>query len=77
MTTRDYTIRSRYLVAGEGWKVELVPVLGQTYEQAGAMASAKARELDRRFGGDHFWTVDLVSRDSNCSYFQLFHGRLS
>ena len=69
-----YTLQSRYLVAGEGWKLEERTLTG-SYEAAGREASQEARRLDALYGDDHFWTVDLKGRHG--SYFQLFHGRLS
>jgi hypothetical protein len=71
---KDYVIQCRFLVSGEGWKVEEVPFSG-TYEAAGREASRYARALDGTYGNDHFWTVDLTG--PNGSYYQLFHGRLS
>ena len=71
---RTYTIVSRYLVAGEGWKHDEVQLEDTTYEAAGRAASQVARSLDRVYGDGHFWTVDLEGE--NGSYFQLFHGRL-
>jgi len=72
----DYTIQSRYLVKGEGWKLDEETFTGD-YVHAGERASEIARELDKQFGDDHFWTVDLKSSTYPYgSYFQLFHGRL-
>jgi hypothetical protein len=75
---KSYRIRSRYLVSGEGWKIEET-VISATYEGAGYAASRVARSLDRVYGGSHFWTVDLYSVDApeHGSFYQLFHGRLS
>lgn len=74
--TSDYVVQQRYLVAGEGWKVERETLIGFTLEEAWATASQAAKALDDTYGGDHFWTVDLKAPDG-CSYVQLFHGRLS
>lgn len=71
-----YTIRERFLVRGEGWKLQNTELPeGTSYEQAGRIASQIARSLDELYGDDHFWTVDLTSELG--SFFQLFHGRLS
>lgn len=70
----SYTIRKRFLVKDEGWRVESYEVEG-TFQDAGKEASGAAKALDDRFGNDHFWTVDLVNAKGE-SYFQLFHGRL-
>jgi len=78
---KTYTIKARYIVAGEGWKEDVTRFTG-TYEAAGREASRQARELDAKYGSEHFWTVDCygyVVDNHACdgSYFQLFHGRTS
>lgn len=75
-TLRDYIIQARYLIAGEGWKMDVTHIVDTTMELAWHRASAIARDLDSRFGDDHFWTVDLKNPEGS-SYVQLFHGRLS
>lgn len=78
---KTYTIQARYLVSGEGWKMDETKFEG-TYEAAGREASRIARELDATYGDSHFWTVDCkgtIADGHSCdgSYFQLFHGRTS
>jgi hypothetical protein len=75
MDIKHYKIEQRFLIAGEGWKLEVADIYGG-YEHAAREASRYAADLDIRFGSDHFWTVDLKN-EHNESYFQLFHGRLS
>lgn len=75
----SYTLTSRFMVAGEGWR-EVDTTLGVvSFEAAGREASRLARELDAEHGGSHFWTVDLYNDRAreHGSYYQLFHGRLS
>ncbi len=77
--TGDYEVVSRFLVKGVGWREEALTLLGHTYEEAGRAATEQAAILDARYGGDHFWTVDLYDHPHRAtgSYYQLFHGRLS
>lgn len=80
--SRTYQVRSRYFEEGTGWTIINTNVQGQLYD-AGRKASERAQVLDARFGGDHFWTVDIFHLDDDGkedglgSYYQLFHGRLS
>lgn len=75
-----FTIRSRYLVPGEGWKLDEQKVADpggfDALVTAGRKASEVAKDLDARFGDSHYWTVDLYD-DENRSCVQLFHGRTS
>lgn len=75
-----FIVRKRYFLEGKGWRKDDMEVKG-TYEEAGRAASAAAHDLDEQYGGEHFWTVDLINGlTAHCgqgSYFQLFHGRLS
>lgn len=81
MPDRTYRIVSRYMEEGKGWTVINTDVHGQLFD-AGKKASERAEILDERFGGDHFWTVDVFhlnddgETDGLGSYYQLFHGRL-
>lgn len=43
---------------------------------AARVASAKAREMDARFGADHQWSVILRDAD-NRGVVEYFHGRTS
>lgn len=78
---RTYQVRSRYFEEGKGWTVVNTTVEGFLYD-AGQKASERAQVLEDRFGGDHFWTVDIYhladngKEDGLGSYYQLFHGRL-
>jgi hypothetical protein len=74
---RNYKMISRYMPVGEGWKKTELNLVDYTYEEAGRIASNEAKRLDMAYGDSHFWTVDLVNPETNGSYFQLFHGRLS
>jgi hypothetical protein len=70
---RTYVIESRYFDGS--WQYVRETCFG-LYEQAGDLASSKARKLDEKYGNSHFWTVD-VKNEKGESYYQLFHGRLS
>jgi hypothetical protein len=72
----DYVIVRRFLVAGEGWRTEKVAACDVTLAWAWRRASEHAHALDREYGDEHFWTVDLTAPDGG-SFVQLFHGRLS
>lgn len=74
-----YTLVSRFLVPGEGWRTVETTLGSLTFEHAGREASKLARELDAKYGDSHFWTVDLYNDNAReyGSYYQLFHGRLS
>jgi hypothetical protein len=74
-TLRDYTIVDRYLVTDEGWRVEEITLCGTTLDDAWRKASEHAKLLDQQYGGDHFWTVDVLNPQGE-GYVQLFHGRL-
>lgn len=71
-----FVLQLTYLVQGRGWQHERHEFVG-TYEQAGREASKQAHRLNALYGDSHFWTVDLKHPETNGSYFQLFHGRLS
>lgn len=77
---RTYLVKSRYLEPG-GWVEKHTQVEGVLHD-AGRKASEIAHRLDDRFGGDHFWSVDIYhlnddgEPDGLGSYYQLFHGRL-
>jgi hypothetical protein len=73
MPNKTYIIRSRFLVPGEGWKIEDQEI-SCSYEEAGRKASSKAKELDAIHGDSHFWTVNLQTPDHE-DYYQFFHGR--
>jgi hypothetical protein len=73
--TDNYTLVSRFLVAGEGWRKVETTLGSITLESAAREASKLARELDVQHGNSHFWTVDLTGDFG--SYLQLFHGRLA
>lgn len=74
-----FVVRSRWFEKDKGWQEHDEPVEGNTFQAAGAAASARARELDAIYGDSHFWTVDVhnLNHDEFGSYYQLFHGRLS
>lgn len=74
-TLRDYTIVDRYLVADSGWRTESITLTDTTLDAAWAKASEHAKLLDTQYGGDHFWTVDVLNPQGE-GYVQLFHGRL-
>ena len=67
-----FTVKERFFVSGEGWKFREHSM--DDLESAYRFACTMAQELDRTYGADHFWTVDIYRENS--SYMQLFHGRL-
>lgn len=75
--TRDYVVMARYFDDGKQWRREPTRLVDATFEQAGRTASRIARELDAKYGAQHFWTVNVHNADNlNSSYYELFHGRL-
>lgn len=72
----DFRIVSNYFDREEGrWQTHTVELPDTALITAGQAASQVARDLDDRFGDDHFWTVTLKTDAGD--YYQLFHGRLS